>query len=179
DIGENHNLADKYPERVAALRIKLEKYLADTEAVIPRQNPDYRGEAAKDPLLGWKARNCQAEIREGKLHLTATAASPFLGYAVGQQRGPLQVAFHLKVLRTATDSQGKLSGKVEWLPPSGERPAPVPYEMTSAGPQTVVVEVPWTKPIGIVRIYLPEGCREAEVEWIELTGPGQKKRFDF
>ena len=180
DIGESHNLADKYPERVNALRVKLEKYLADTEAVIPRQNPDYRGDVAtQDPLLGWKARNCQAEIRDGKLHLTATAGSPFLGFSVGRQHGPLQVAFHLKVLRTDGTHQDKSAGKVEWLPPSGERPAPVPYEMTSAGPQTVVVEVPWTQSIGIVRIYLPEGCREAEVDWIELTWQGQKKRFDF
>ncbi|MEJ5340739.1 MAG: sulfatase [Thermogutta sp.] len=180
DIGESHNLADKYPERVNALRVKLEKYLADTEAVIPRQNPDYRGDVpTQDPLLGWKARNCQAEIRDGKLHLTATAGSPFLGFSVGRQHGPLQVAFHLKVLRTDGTHQDKSAGKVEWLPPSGERPAPVPYEMTSAGPQTVVVEVPWTQSIGIVRIYLPEGCREAEVDWIELTWQGQKKRFDF
>ena len=180
DIGETYNLADKYPKRVEALRAKLEKYLQDTDAVIPRLNPNYREDtASQDPLLGWKARGCQAELREGKLHLTATAASPFLGYSLGRQPGPLQVAFQLRVLRADGSVQGKLSGKVEWLPPSGERPAPIPYETDPTGLQTVVVQVPWMQPIGIVRIYLPEGCRETEVDWIELVSQDQKKRFDF
>ena len=39
DIGEKHNLADKYPEKVAALKKELEAYLKSVGAVMPKKNP--------------------------------------------------------------------------------------------------------------------------------------------
>lgn len=173
DIGETRNLGDRYPDRVQALRAKLERFLRETEAVIPRLNPDYRGEAEpSDPFFGWKVRNSQGEIRDGRLLIKAVTPTPFLGFGLGQQRGPVRVSFRIKL---PTSGQGK----IEWLPPSGERPAPIPYTASGGEPELITVAIPWQKAMGIVRIYLPEHTPQAEVDWIEIDTPTGKRRFDF
>lgn len=173
DIGETRNLADQHPDRVNSLKAKLERFLQDTEAVIPRLNPNYRGEAQpSDPLLGWKVRNGQGEVREGQLLIKALTPTPFLGFSLGRQPGPIRLAFRIK-LPTGGE------GKIEWLPPSGERPAPVPYTVPGNEPAIITVTIPWQQATGIVRIYLPERTPHAEVDWIEIETPAGKRRFDF
>ena len=41
DIGEKHNLADDDPKRVRELDLLIDRFLADTEAVLPLPNPDF------------------------------------------------------------------------------------------------------------------------------------------
>jgi arylsulfatase A-like enzyme len=41
DIGEQNDLSKKMPEKASELKIKLEKYLTDVDAQLPRPNPDY------------------------------------------------------------------------------------------------------------------------------------------
>ena len=42
DPGEAHNLAAAQPERVKQLAARLDKWLIDTEVVIPKPNPAYK-----------------------------------------------------------------------------------------------------------------------------------------
>jgi arylsulfatase A-like enzyme len=41
DLSETKNLAAEHPERVKELAALIEKFLADTRAVVPRANPAY------------------------------------------------------------------------------------------------------------------------------------------
>jgi arylsulfatase A-like enzyme len=45
DIGETKDLSAKHPERVRDMRVLIEKFLADTKAVVPKPNPAYRADA--------------------------------------------------------------------------------------------------------------------------------------
>jgi len=174
DIGETRNLAAEHPEIVTRLAKELEDFLKDTEAVIPQVNPDYRGPAVSDPLMGWKARGCEATIAGGLLKLQAQNASPFLGFGVGNQLGPIHVSFRLKVPQAG-------EGKIEWIPPNKPQneAQSIAYSVTETEMTTVAVNIPWDKPIGILRIYLPTGTPSAEIDWIELQTPAGKRRFDF
>jgi len=174
DVGETKNLAAEQPELVKKLAAELERFLQDTEAVIPQFNPDYQASAVADPLMGWKARGCEAVVEGGVLKLKAQNASPFLGFNVGKQSGPMRVSFRLQVPQAG-------EGKIEWIPSGDARDQSqsVPYTVKETGMTTVTVDVPWEKPIGILRIYLPNGAATAQLEWIEFEVAGSKRRFDF
>ncbi len=53
DIGEQRNLADKETARVRELDALLDRFLADTEAVLPKPNPAYDPKAIDD-VGGWR-----------------------------------------------------------------------------------------------------------------------------
>lgn len=42
DIGEEHNLAQKYPDKVKELSVKMKKWLKQVKAPMPKPNPDYQ-----------------------------------------------------------------------------------------------------------------------------------------
>jgi hypothetical protein len=43
DIGEKMNLAGKMPEKVEELNRMMDGFLKDTQAILPKPNPAYRG----------------------------------------------------------------------------------------------------------------------------------------
>lgn len=45
DAGETVNVADKNPDRVKAMDLLIEEFLAETRAVQPRPNPEYRADS--------------------------------------------------------------------------------------------------------------------------------------
>jgi len=53
DIGEQHNLAQREPARVRELDALLDRFLADTKAVLPEPNPAYDPKAVDD-IGGWR-----------------------------------------------------------------------------------------------------------------------------
>ncbi len=48
DIGETNNLAAARPKKVAALSAQLDRWLADTGALLPIKNPAWNGQSSKD-----------------------------------------------------------------------------------------------------------------------------------
>jgi len=173
DISETQDRSAEEPERVRYLVEKLNTLLEQTEAVIPVFEPvSLPPRDSKDPLFGWKPRGCEAEIQEGYLRLRATSPSPFLGYALGQTRGPLRVRLHLRVDRGE-------KGRVEWLPPPERKPHQQEFRLSPNVFQTVTVEVPGEKPVGILRIYFPTGTNLAEISWIEISSAEAVRRFEF
>ena len=186
DVGETKNLAATKPKLVAELNDLITGFLLDTEAVIPVRNPAYdpsavvegvtsRGKAAgpADPLQGWKARNCEASVKDGIVTLKAKGEMPFLGVGAGIE-GPAVVTF-----RTRCPEGG--SGKVEWIQPGG-KPDPansVPFTVKAGDWQTVKAAIPTKGPLGILRIYLPAQSQPVEVDWVGLQGKGKPRRWDF
>ena len=150
-------------------------FLKETDAVVPVRNPAFGGPepaAPKDPLLGWKARQCSAVARDDSLVITATGADPFLGFAAGKLPAGAKLRFRIR--------SDERSGRVAWLPTPDAKEAPTPetYQVTPGefAEVTVPIPAPGDK-TGIIRLYLPV---PAELDWIELNQPDAKpRRWDF
>ena len=183
DVSETKNLAGAKQELANELNALITRYLADTEAVVPKLNPNFIKSAAekpagkgpnkaKDTLLGWKARQCEATVKDGIVHITATGQEPFLGFAAGKIAAGSTLRFRLK-------SDGG-SGKVAWLsaPDAKDAPKPSPFAMKAGAFEEIAAPIPATgDQTGIIRLYLPA---PAELDWIELEQPGAKpRRWEF
>ena len=175
DIGETHNLAKANPEIVHELNTLIDGFLKDTEAVVPGRNPNYK-EEVKDPLMNWKARSCNASVKDGIVTVTGTGPAPFLGYGVGKEAGPMVVK-----LRARCAAGG--DGKIEWIPDAkGAKPAEsntVPFKLSGGDWQDVSIAVPVKGPVGIVRVYLPAQKQPVEIDSINLKASGKAHHFDF
>jgi hypothetical protein len=201
DVGETNDLASVQPERVKQLDAMIEKFLVDTKAVVPKPNPSYNpnaiapppaGKNAKkaqspnnepalaqaavgaDPLLGWKARSCEATVTNGVLTVTGKGAAPFLGFAAGKFSGPTTVELRVRAKTSGT-------GKVEWLPSpqAADKAKTVPLPIKGDDWEQVLVKLPAQGPLGIVRLYLPAQKEPVELDWMVLKDAKSTQRFDF
>jgi len=196
DLGEKNNLAAQKPELVAELDAMIEKFLADTKAVVPVPNPafdpaKYRPElegkqqpkgkakapsksAAKgkddgDPALqGWKARDCKAAVKDGILRLTSIGSECFLGFSASKHNGPTTATFRIKAKAG--------SSHFDWLPSGvGSKQHRVDFTLKGGDWEEITVEVPAEGPLGIVRLYLPMQEEAVEIDWIELVSKNSSK----
>jgi len=175
DLSETSNLAAAEPERVKALDALIDGFLVDTGATYPRPNPACKPAAPKvtdDPLEGWKARGCEAVVKNGALSITGLGnpAAVFLGHATGKTTGPVRMKIRLR-----TNADG--SGKVEWAG-TGSETKSAAFQVAGTGWQEVSVEITEKGLIGTIRLYLPAGASPLEVDWIELDGK-TPQRWDF
>jgi arylsulfatase A-like enzyme len=185
DAGEERNLAAGKPEIVRELNELISSFLKDTDAVVPLRNPKYKGgDAGKaganstpgaDPLQGWKARSCEATVKDGILTVVGKGAAPFLGVSAGMS-GPAAVTFHARCANGG-------DGRIEWVKTGADgkpaNPQSVPYAMKAGDWQDVAVNIPASGPLGILRIYLPAQAQTVELDWVELRGVGKSRRWDF
>ena len=176
DIGETKNLAAEKPDLVRELNAMIAGFLKDTEAVIPVRNPNYnKATAVADPLQGFKARQCKAEIKDGALVVTGEGAAPFLGVGAGKVAGASVVT-----LRARCEKGG--AGKIEWLgaAKANAQPQSVPFKLEGGDWQDVRVAVPAKGPLGILRLYLPAQQQPVAVAWVELKpAVGKGERWNF
>ena len=186
DLGETNNLAAQQPARVKQLDALIEKFLTDTKAVVPKPNPAYNSAATDDapaaktaaltdPLDGWKARACDAVVKDGVLTVTGKGVSPFLGLAAGKMGGLTVVKFRA---RSATDG----AGKVEWLPTpqAADKAKSVAFQLAGGEWRELTVELPATGTLGILRLFLPAEKDAVQLDWIELKpAQGKAQRWDF
>jgi arylsulfatase A-like enzyme len=177
DLSETNNLAAAKPEHAAELNTMLAKYLKDTQAVVPIRNPQYQSASAptakaKDPLLGWKARECTAAVTNGILKTTQASKGTFLGMGVKLAADQSKLIVRLKTTATA--------GQIGWLDKSAASKAlqTTDYAVTGTDWQEITSPIPASKPgSGILRMYMPA---DAEIDWIELhSGAAKPQRWDF
>ena len=184
DLGEAHDLAASQPERVKQLDVLIEGFLKDTRAIVPLPNPAYNASArpeaaappAADPLEGWKARGCEATVKNGIVTLTGTGSTPFLGFAAGKIGGPTVVS--LRVRSTAGGA-----GKVEWLPTpqDTDKAKSVLFNLKASEEwQELTVTLPAEGTLGILRLYLPAQKEPLLLDWIEVKpAQGKSQRWSF
>jgi arylsulfatase A-like enzyme len=196
DLGEKNNLAAQKPELVAELDALIEGFLTDTKAVVPLPNPafdpaKYRPElegksqpkgkakapsksAAKgkddgDPALqGWRARDCQAAVKDGILRLKNIGSACFLGFSAAKHSGPTTAKFRIKA-KAGSSHFDWLSGGV------GSKEQRVDFTLKGGDWEEISVELPAEGPLGIVRLYLPMQEPAVEIDWIELKSKNGSK----
>ena len=186
DVGERNDLAQAQPERVKELNALIAGFLADTEAVVPKLNPDFgktapKVAAKKKPLApddlpgGWKNRAGKAAVIEGALHVESKGAGSFLGVGAGLAAGKARLTFKLRAPQAGEGRIALLgaSGGAEFLS--------VPYRASGEAVwQTVTVELEAPQAAGILRLYLPEGSASVDLDEISLTpSKGTPRRWDF
>ena len=177
DLGERHNLAKEKPELVLELNGLITDFLKDTDAVIPKLNPAYGKVVAtpKDPLMGWKNRNCDATVKDGIVTAKGKGPSPFLGVGANLT-GPAKVTFRL---RTSTGGEGH----IDLVPTTGNKTAEIvafPYTAKGGDWQDITVDLPHNDPATLMRLYLPHATEAVEIDWVELKPAGAKaRRWDF
>lgn len=196
DLSEKNNLAASKPELVAELDALIEKFLADTKAVVPVPNPAFdpskyhpelegksqpkgkakapaksaaKGKDDGDPALqGWKARDCQGTVKDGILRLTNIGSEAFLGFAAGKHSGPTTATFRIKAKAG--------SSHFDWLPAGvGKQQHRADFTLQGGDWEEIRVELPAEGPLGIVRLYLPMQEQAVEIDWIELTSKSGSK----
>ncbi|MCX7007552.1 MAG: sulfatase [Kiritimatiellaeota bacterium] len=175
DIGETKNLAAEKPELVRELNTMIAGFLKDTEAVIPIRNPKYeKSMAVVDPLQGWKARQCNAVLKDGALIVTGTGAAPFLGVGAGKVAGAAVVKLNVRCEKGG-------AGKIEWLgaAKANAQPQSVPFKLDGGDWQEIRVEVPAKGGLGTMRVYLPAQQQPVAIKGIELKSSGKPMRWDF
>ncbi|MFO1062364.1 MAG: sulfatase [Pirellulales bacterium] len=192
DPGESHNLAAEQPAKVSELGLVLDQLLRDTQAVIPKRNPNYDAQATggsskpktdgnkpstadvADPALqGWRARNSTASVKDGILSVRGQNKQPFLGVGSGMS-GPATVN-----IRVRCASGG--DGKIELVAPGSSQPndKTTPFSVAAGEWQTITISVDEKGPLGILRIYLPAQSQTVEIDSIELIGADKKRSWGF
>ncbi|MGE3779288.1 MAG: sulfatase, partial [Pirellulaceae bacterium] len=182
DLSETKNLAEALPEKVTELGALIDGFLSDTGAEFPRPNPGYREGAATakpgDPLDGWKARGCRADVADGILTMRGIgdAGTAFLGHALGRMTAPATVTLRL---RSSTGG----TGKIDCLPQGAADPSMVmstPFQVPAGDWQDIRVELKHRGRIGTLRLYLPAADQPVFIDQIEIqAAQGAKQSWSF
>jgi len=178
DPGEKNDLAAKNPERVQQMDALIEKFLADTKAVVPVPNPDFdpakyhpeeegrqknrkAGNAKASPgagpsgqaVGGWTAvKDCSLTWQEGALVITATGNDPHLA---AQLPKPLPAGPWVVTMNLSSTAQGK--GQFFWqeqgVQPPFFRERSVVFDLAhTSQAQEVRLEFTAAKPVTAVRL---------------------------
>jgi arylsulfatase A-like enzyme len=186
DPGETKNLAAAQPELTQELNALVSGFLKETEAVVPKRNPDFKGPAVSrsnnepkarslGPLQGWVPRDCKAVVKNGRLVITEQKDTSFLGFPVGKLEQSGNLRFRVRGIAG--------SGRLDWMPNPSAGQAETkstPFVLTSGEWQEVSAALP--APLGktgLMRLYLPAQQSGIEVEWVELISGDTVRRWDF
>jgi arylsulfatase A-like enzyme len=186
DLGERRNLAKEKPELVKELNGLITDFLKDTEAVIPKVNPNFgkiipKAAAPKKTLApddlpgGWKNRAGKASVIEGALHIESKGADSFLGVGAGLTAGPAKLSFRIRAPQAG-------EGKVTLLGSAGGAEIlSVPYRTSGEATwQTITVDLEPKQAASILRLYLPAGSAAVDLDDIVLTPHlGPVRRWEF
>ncbi|MFO0942293.1 MAG: sulfatase-like hydrolase/transferase [Pirellulales bacterium] len=140
------------------------------------KQPDSSASGDNPDMLGWRTRQCSAEVIDGVAVIRRAGKEPFLGFAAGKLEADAKLRFRLRC------NGGE--GMVAWLPSasasSDETPKPKEFVVKAGAwvEVSVAIHAPSGK-AGIVRLFLPNQEEPIELDWIELETKGTKKRWDF
>ncbi len=206
DIGEKNNLAGSKPELVSELDALIEKFLADTQAVVPVPNPAFdpskyhpelegkqtnkdkpKGKAAaKAPAKAAGKDDSDPALQGWKARACSATVVEGIVTVKGTGDAPFLgfAAGQLSGRTTAkfrARSENGGAGKVEWLPNAQDsaKAKAVAFQLRGGDWQEIAVELPAEGTLGILRIYLPAQKEPVEIDWIALQSGETKRRSDF
>lgn len=206
DIGETNDLVPTEPDRVKAMDLLIEHFLADTNAVQPVRNPEFdpavfRPEDEGHPKPRSKSKSNDNAKAKSKTATTINDDPKLLGWKLRGCAGTVNDGI-LTVTATSNApflgfAAGKLKGptvvkfqmlspiagegKVEWLPtPQADNKAQsVPYQLAAGDWQDICVTLPAEGALGIFRLYVPAQKEPVQIDSIELRSSNDKRLTDF
>ena len=165
DIGETTNLAAKHPDKVKELDALIDRFLADTAAVVPKPNPAYNPTAAA--MERWVNRGCDAAIEDGILKLQSNGPNAFIANASFRHPGPA-------VLRLRYRSKAPGKGRVQWRTAdqkSFQEGHSVPFALPGGEWAEAEVKIPVKGTLIHLRLYPGIGKGSVEIDWLRLARP--------
>jgi arylsulfatase A-like enzyme len=176
DLGETNNLADAMPEKVRELDRLIDRFLDQTDALVPVPNPKYDPQAAA--MGRWVVRGSEFAVRDGCLHLEPTGRSPFVATASLKIPGPVVATVRMKAPAGG-------AGKIQWRT-AGQETFPTTGQIVSFDVppgdewREVRVEVPVQGTLAHVRLY-PPPADKIEIDWIRFSGASETvvEQVDF
>ena len=179
DIGESNNLADQEPERVAAMDAKIEAFLKDCQAVVPKPNPAYTGKNATD--TGWSnSKDCVLKTDGGKLIVKSQGRDPHFRCVLAK---PIDAGELVMVARIKTNVAGSI--EIRWQE-KGVQPAyhkdrlirSVPID--ADGWQEVKIAFTADHPVTTFRVDPAVGSRVLEIDdWVITRNGSEVAKWDF
>ncbi len=206
DLGEDHDLAAKEPERVKAMDALIENFLTETKAVVPTRNPafdpsqhhpDDEGQAkpkyskkesaaAKPATPGEGLADNDPKLEGWKPRVCAATVQDGILTLKGQGAAPFLGFAAGKLvgpaaLKVRVRSAIGGAGKVEWLPTpaAADKAKSAAFQFAGGEWQDVSVDLPAEGPLGILRLYLPAQKMPVDIDQIELRSGGTVKRWEF
>ncbi|MGC3969033.1 MAG: sulfatase [Pirellulales bacterium] len=196
DLGETKNVATANPDVVRELSASDRRIPARHgslgSATQSRLSPRFsegrtvakagpaaaaKTETVVEPINGWRARGCTAELRANGLVVTGEGKKPaFLGIA--------GLKFTGAAVLTLETSAGAGVGKVQWrtanqteFPEEGQV---VEFAISDGGPKTTEVKLPIDGQLAHVRVYLPAQAQPVVVKRIGLSATaGTPRDWEF
>jgi arylsulfatase A-like enzyme len=175
DLGETTNLAAQHPDLVRELDALIDRFFAETGAVIPIPNPAYQAqprETSADAFAKWVPKNSETAVTAEGVQVFASGRAPaFLGKAGVRGKGNLELRVRL---RSAPAGAGRIQWRTtaqETFPADGQT---APYQLTGGEWQEAAIRFAVPDGLAQMRLYLPAGANPAEVDWIELWQAGDK-----
>jgi len=205
DISETNNLAAKKPNLVKELDALIEKFLNDTQAIVPTSNPNFDPKQYRPELEGKrpiaKANTNKKAPANSSANKLAENDARLLGWkprvcSAEIKGGNLMVnnlneqsflgfaaAKHTGPTKVKIRMKAAAgSARVDWLPGGTQsKPFSAPYTLANNEWQEVSIDLPAEGPLGIVRVYLPSNNPSVEIDWIEIQSPAVPRttRSDF
>lgn len=172
DIGETNNLAEKMPEKVAELDRLIDQHLEETQAAVPRKNPNYDPSDVPlhkiNPLGGWRFSNSTGELKDGALYFQSIGKDGNISCPeFYRAQSPLTVTIKMR-----SNASGK--GKIHWGPIDlGYRAhRVVTFDVHHDNKMhTYRVEIPAGELVGSIRIHPCEGAGTVVFEHIDIHKP--------
>jgi hypothetical protein len=170
DIGETKNLAESMPDKAADLNARIDAFLKETNALVPRPNPDYkpappRAGGPVDPAQGLVPKSCSIAVADGVLRVTAEGKNPFLGTAQAKAPGPLTLT-----LRARSAPGG--AGRVAWSTVDQEDfsdDRSTGFQIVGGNEwQDVTVNLPIRGATKVLRLHLPAEAAPVDIESITV-----------
>lgn len=206
DIGEKEDLAANEPDRVKAMDLLIEHFLADTNAVQPVRNPAFDpamfnpgDEGVSKPRT--KSKSNDNGKAKSKTAMANDTEPGLLGWKLRGCSGTVSDG----ILTVTTNGNapflgfaaGQLAGptvvtfhirspatgeaKVEWLPSpqANDKAQSVSYKIVEGDWQDISVTLPVEGTLGIVRLYLPAHQEPVQIDSIELHSTDGEHLSDF
>ena len=131
-------------------------------------------------MQGWIAKNAAVTVTDDSLRITPNGRQSFLANAKVRANGPAEVRMRI---RTQEDGKARLQWRTEGqelFPKTGQTKS---FPITGGDWLESKVSLPVEGRLVHVRLFLPNGKKPMEIDWIEVASKGKdakdRKRWDF
>ena len=182
DIGETKNLAAHHPELVTELDALIERFLQDTKAVVPIQNPDYRPPDPATDALGFEALNqCRLSLDNGQLHMVSSGGDPHFSMQLTSPAPAGNLLLEMR-MKTTVGSPGNVFWQEEGVTPAFHRDRRLDLTVISDGAfHDYRLTIPAKKPVKALRLDPINRPGIVVFDWVRLTDSqgSELQRWDF
>ena len=194
DIGEANDLAASQPQLVKQLDALIDRFLSDTQAVVPVPNPDfdpaaYRPEdegkpglidptkpkppgarkVAAKPVAGWRPNgDCTLAVQGDSLVITNSGRDPYLSYVLPKPLAAGRFEFQITMASTAA-GRGQMFWQEQGVQPSFFRDRSTEFAITHDGkPHEYRIAFTAANPVTAVRLDPGQANGQIQISAIKL-----------